>query len=133
MVRGLDSKFCNYNRRKCLNFTTLYPDGRLAICDTFSIADFPLEIDPSRSFGENLHAAANSPVMQPLVAMLTDCERCAIVEQCNGGCLSQRFAFRQHAPELYEDYCQHRTELLRFIAELLETAPSPSHTHAPSS
>jgi uncharacterized protein len=118
-IKGVDSKYCNFNQRKCLNFTTLYPDGQMAICDTFSVREFPVTIDPRLGFRRSLDKIADSQAMRPLAEILDDCRACEVSEICNGGCLSQRLYFRRNAPALYGDYCRHRKEMLAFFQQIL--------------
>ncbi len=118
-VLGTGSKFCHFNRRKCLNFTTLYPDGGLGICDNFSRQEFPVTVDEPRGFRRSLEVLAGSPAMQPFADMMDRCSACEVRELCQGGCLSQRLYFRRNIPSLYEDYCRHRKEMFAFVKGLL--------------
>jgi uncharacterized protein len=121
VLKGIDSKYCTFNRRKCLNFTTVYPNGELGICDNFSIKEFPVPLETDKRFSHSLRVLAQSPAMEPLAVMREKCERCNIVDLCGGGCLSQRHSFRLASPDLYEDYCVHRKEMFSFVSELLGT------------
>ncbi|MBC9784302.1 radical SAM protein [Heliobacterium chlorum] len=118
-IEGVGSKYCNYNQKKCLNFTTLYPDGKMSICDCFSIADFPIKTQDVDSFRVAIELLSYSEKVQELKKMMEECQKCDIWSLCQGGCLSQRWYFQKYAPELHEDYCLHRRELFGFTKELL--------------
>lgn len=119
-LQGVGSRFCHFNRRKCLNFSTLYPDGRMGICDNFSAREFPAAFAESESFRGELELLARSDVTAPFREMLEKCQQCEILPLCQGGCLSQRLYFRRNVPALYEEYCEHRKEMFRFVHTLID-------------
>lgn len=121
VLMGIDSKYCTFNRRKCLNYTTVYPNGLLGICDNFSIKEFPIHVDQEIGFSASLQALSRSSAMTPFQAMRDKCNQCEIQHLCGGGCLSQRHAFRNTSMTLYEDYCTHRKEMFKFMSELVST------------
>jgi len=119
MVTGSDSKYCNYNSRKCLNFTSIYPDGRMGICDTFSLKEFPVTIDNAIGYQKSLQKIAKSSPFNKLNELIEECNNCDIYNECRGGCLSQRYYFKNNIPDLYDDYCKHRKEMLDFVRGII--------------
>jgi uncharacterized protein len=118
VLGGIDSKFCNFNNRKCLNYATVYPDGTMGICDNFSKEEFPIPVREGRGLTETLGELAGSERMAPFVELLARCDGCEIRKLCGGGCLSQRLYFHRNVPELYEDYCVHRKEMFDFMRSI---------------
>lgn len=120
VIKGIDSKYCTFNSRKCLNYTTLYPDGKLGICDNFSVKEFPVRLPNPGSFSQGMQMLSQSQAMLPFVPLRKQCETCEIFSLCSGGCLSQRNTFLKESKALHDDYCLHRKEMFSFMRELVE-------------
>lgn len=118
VLEGVESKYCIFNQRKCLNYSTVYPDGSTGICDNFSVKDFIVNKDKDL-MGE-LENIADGPDSQSLYLTFEKCLSCPIYEKCSGGCLSQRITLRKAGEDLYEDYCRHRNDMFVFMARILD-------------
>lgn len=116
---GIDSKYCTFNQRKCLNYSTVYPDSSTGICDNFSINDFSVPINEDTDFMEQLKNLAAGPETAELYRLNDKCTNCELYAKCGGGCLSQRLALLQAGESLYDDYCRHRDEMFSFMDQLV--------------
>lgn len=119
VLEGVDSKYCIFNQRKCLNYSTVYPDGSTGICDNFSVKDFAVPMTSNTDFMDQLRSLAAGTGTRALHVLNEKCTSCAIYAKCSGGCLSQRLALRQAGENRYEEYCQHRSDMFDFMAKLV--------------
>ena len=119
VLEGVDSKYCIFNQRKCLNYSTIYPDGSTSICDNFSVKDFAVPTTGNSNFMDQLRILAVGEKTHALYILNEKCTSCQIYAKCSGGCLSQRLALRQAGEHRYEEYCRHRSDMFTFMAQLV--------------
>lgn len=119
VLMSIDSKYCTFNQRKCLNFSTVYPDGSTGICDNFSINDFIVPADEGTDFMGQLRDLALGDKTRQLHDLNDRCLSCDIYAKCGGGCPSQRLALQQAGEHLFEDYCRHRNEMFSFMEQFV--------------
>lgn len=103
-INNKSSRYCNYSKRKCFNFISVYPDGTLAPCDCLSVNEFMIN-SSSEKLVDCIEATINSPNGQNLTKITDYCEKCDIYNFCTGGCLSQRYYFRNNS-FLSKDFCE---------------------------
>ena len=115
-TRGIRSRYCNYSCRKCFNYISVYPDGKLGPCDCLSCNDFAI-IDDSKDFSDSINIAANSGKSEILQRLIDECIDCDINELCLSGCLSQRLYFLDNTA-LYKEYCQSKHRLFNAFKKL---------------
>lgn len=119
VLKGVDSKYCTFNQRKCLNYSTVYPDGSTGICDNFSVKDFAVPTTGNADYMDQLRTLAAGAGTHALHVLNEKCTGCTIYAKCSGGCLSQRLALWQAGESLYEEYCRHRNDMFAFMARLI--------------
>ena len=112
------SKYCNYSARKCFNYICLYPGGILSPCDCLSVDDYSIPIDVSQSLDGILTAYVRSDKCNELKKLILKCDSCNLYEFCKGGCLSQRFYFRNNT-QLSDDYCSAKHMLYDYFSNML--------------
>lgn len=114
-VNGKPSRYCNYNQAKCFEFISVYPNDLLGPCDCFSAKDFTIE-----NTGINLEQCIANTVLDEktdlIKGLLNQCKSCEIFEFCTGGCLSQRFYFRNN-DYLSRDFCESKKMLFKFASK----------------
>ena len=113
-INNKESKYCNYNKNKCYQFISLYPNGLVAPCDCFSSSEFEINIDKTISISENIVNAINENTI--FNSLINDCKNCNIFDFCNAGCISQRYYFRNNK-DLYDDYCESKKMLYSFSSK----------------
>jgi radical SAM protein with 4Fe4S-binding SPASM domain len=111
-VNNRRSRFCNFDKRKCPRFTSLYPDGFVSLCDTLPGKEFSVLIKDS--VADAVKTTMKSDNFRILVALTNDCEKCDVFQFCMGGCMAHRYAFRNN-PKLAEEYCKSRAYLASFF------------------
>lgn len=105
-INNKNSKYCNYSCRKCYNYISLYPDGKLGPCDCFSINDFYItNVNENINLEYSIETATKYQSNVVLQNIIDECNDCDIKEFCNGGCISQRYYFRNNI-ELKNEYCK---------------------------
>lgn len=118
IMKGKKTRYCNYSTSKCLNFLSIYPDGRTGACDCLPIEPFELDIWARPKLEEVIAQAETNENFQSLTRLLFSCKNCDIVDFCNAGCLSQRFYFRNNR-ELYSDFCKSKHVLYNFAKKII--------------
>lgn len=108
------SKYCNYSERKCFNYLSVYPDGSIGPCDCFSINDF--NIFNIKYFSDDIQQTIDlyvkSNELKEINELVAECKKCEIYDFCTGGCLSQRFYFRNNKA-LLDDFCESKHFLFK--------------------
>jgi len=112
--------YCNFNNRKCLQFVSLYPDGRLGLCDNYDPAIYPLEFSEDESFEDCMEKTFNSKHVQRLKNKYSECIGCDVLDICTGGCFSQRLLLSK-VKGLEKEYCTHRRDMALFFKSRLSS------------
>lgn len=102
-INNKKSRYCNYSTRKCFNYLSVYPDGSIGPCDCLSVNDFCIN-NNSNSLNINIINTLESPKCNNLYEIISSCDDCDIKDFCMGGCISQRYYFRNNK-ELMSDFC----------------------------
>ncbi|WP_378957065.1 radical SAM protein [Pelosinus sp. sgz500959] len=111
-INGRVSRYCNYSTCKCFEFISVYPDGTLGPCDSFSAEEFLITVDDN-SLENSILNALRQVNANKLKQLLSSCEECDIKDFCMSGCLSQRYYFESNS-DLSEDYCISKKILYEF-------------------
>lgn len=120
-VNNMESRYCNYSGRKCYNYISLYPDGSVGPCDCFSINDFYITNVNEKnniSLKEFIESAIQNKSGMMLNNIVDECSDCDIKSFCNGGCISQRYYFRNNI-ELKNEYCEAKHKLYNFFRKFV--------------
>ena len=116
---GAPVNWCEYRDEKCDNFTSIYPDGGLWLCDTFNpdtMKNFAYLGNIKNLSDEELAAAFLNPKTRcDYQALYEKCAACDIFNFCRGGCVPQRFAMRRASERLFKEYCAGKHKLINYI------------------
>lgn len=122
-IYGKQSKYCNYSCRKCFNYICVYPDGKIAPCDCFSVNDFQIcNIGQLSNEGDlNYYIAKyiSDGRACDFEELIKECANCDIKDFCSGGCLSQRYYFRDNI-RLSADFCEARHYIYNYFMGLVK-------------
>ena len=124
--------WCEYRKEKCSNFTCIYPNGEMWLCDNFihgtmkdiayvkniyEVSDEELKtimLTPGQICGfEGFYADA-----------MNRCKDCEIYDYCNGGCIPTHNEMRKKSDELFKEYCEAKKTLIRYIKRCVDLALS---------
>ena len=124
--------WCEYRDGKCDNFTSIYPDGELWLCDTFNP-----ETMKNFAYLGNIKNLSDSELekifLQPsdfceyqtFYKNLTEnCTGCDIFKFCHGGCLPQRYELKNKSEKLFAEYCAGKHKLINYIKAGVDCALS---------
>lgn len=117
-INGRKSKYCNYSERKCFNYLSIYPDGKIGPCDCFSVNEFMIcDVCKSKKFlNDDVLNYVESKKILELKHLINRCDDCSIKDFCMGGCLSQRYYFKNNQ-ELLEDFCKSKHYLYEHFCQ----------------
>lgn len=116
-AKGKRSRYCNFTKGKCYQFITVYPDGLTGPCDCFSASEFKITHYENETIENDIKCHINLENTSNIIELhklINFCKNCDIYEFCTGGCLSQRYNFRNN-PILVEEYCKSRKMLYEFF------------------
>ena len=128
--------WCEYRDGKCDNFTSIYPDGGLWLCDTFNpdtMKNFAYLGNIKNLSDEELVNAFLKPTTVCEYQELYDsiagnCKSCDIFKFCHGGCIPQRFEMKRTSELLFKEYCAGKHKLISYIKEGVDYALTQSET-----
>ena len=118
-IKNKPSKYCNYSPRKCFNYICLYPNGIISPCDCLSVDDFSISTDDSIALNSSIEEYVQSGKCYELRKLIEICSDCDIQEFCMGGCLSQRYYFRNNE-DFTKDFCIAKHRLYNHFKKMLE-------------
>ena len=113
LMKNKSSRYCNYSSSKCFNFISIYPDGMIGPCDCLPATDFSIACDESESLEDAIDKSIHGDDCKVLLKLMEECNGCDIVDFCNGGCLSQRYYFKDNEI-LKADFCRSKHMLYVF-------------------
>lgn len=117
-INGRRTRYCNYSKRKCFNYLSIYPDGKVGPCDCFSVNEFMIfDIDKSDNMLNNeVSNYVKSENSLDLKNLINICSDCNIKDFCAGGCIAQRYYFRNNQ-KLLEDFCKSKHYLYEHFCQ----------------
>ena len=120
---GKKARWCEYSISKCDNFTTIFPNGDLWLCDTFKQDSMKNE-----AYLGNIFKLSNHEIKdlfeKPLnhcsysnleVEILSKCKQCNIFEYCCGGCIAIRQEFKLKSKAIFNEHCEAKRFLINHI------------------
>ena len=124
--------WCEYNTAKCDNFTTIFPNGDLWLCDTFDQQTMKNE-----AFLGNIFKLNNTEIKNTFENpskycsysklekdILKSCADCEIKKYCYGGCVAVRENFRKKSNLLFKEHCDAKKFLIKHIRKPILNALS---------
>ena len=124
--------WCEYRREKCSNFTCIYPNGEMWLCDNFiheTMKDTAYIKNIYEVSDEELKNILLNPNIMCNYKVFYDnamkyCEGCEIENYCHGGCLPTHNEMRKKSIEVYEEYCEAKKFLIKYIKRCVDIAVS---------
>lgn len=136
VISGVAVPWCEYRDEKCDNFTAIYPDGGLWLCDSFERNNGSML---NAFYLGNLFELSDEGLAQALLhpcqlcsyedfyqQNTADCAGCSIQKICHSGCISKRAALRIRSASLAKDYCKGKHILIEHIKRGVTLALSQS-------
>lgn len=125
VLTGTFVTWCEYRNEKCDNFTALYPDGGLWLCDTFdhddgNMRDAAYLGNVFELSDEDLIRVLSQPCQacsyQAFYRQNTEgCSACGIQRFCHSGCVASRASLRNRSERLAANHCQAKHILIDHI------------------
>ena len=125
VLTGTFVSWCEYRDEKCDNFTALYPDGGLWLCDTFDHDDADMR---EASYLGNVLELSDEDLTRALLHPCQvcaypafyqrgteGCSGCEIQKFCHSGCIASRASLRARSGCLAASYCQAKHMILNHI------------------
>lgn len=124
--------WCEYREEKCSNFTCIYPNGEMWLCDNFIH-----ESMKDTAFVKNIYEVSDEELKTILLTpgklcgfdgfyreAMGRCSDCEIYDCCKGGCLPTHNEMLKKSKDLYEDYCEAKKLLIHYIKRGVDLALS---------
>lgn len=124
--------WCEYREEKCSNFTCIYPNGEMWLCDNFiheSMKDTAYEKNIYEVSDEELKTILSTPNKACSFDKFYNkamgrCSGCKIYDYCKGGCLPTHNEMLKKSNNLYEEYCDAKKLLINHIKRGVDLALS---------
>ncbi len=124
--------WCEYREEKCSNFTCIYPNGEMWLCDNFIH-----ETMKDTAYVKNIFEVTDEELKKILLTpskvcgfdafydkAMDRCTDCEIYEFCKGGCLPTHNEMLKKSKNLYEEYCEAKKLLINHIKRSVDLALS---------
>jgi len=124
--------WCEYREEKCSNFTCIYPNGEMWLCDNFiheSMKDTAYVKNIFDVSDEELKTILSTPDQvcgfdRFYSRAMGRCSDCEVYDYCKGGCLPTHNEMLRKSKELYEEYCEAKKLLINYIKRGVDLALS---------
>ena len=124
--------WCEYREEKCSNFTCIYPNGEMWLCDNFiheSMKDTAYVKNIYEVSDEKLKTILSTPSKvcsfdKFYNKAMEKCFGCEIYDYCKGGCLPTHNEMLKKSNNLYEEYCDAKKLLINHIKRGVDLALS---------
>ncbi len=124
--------WCEYREEKCSNFTCIYPNGEMWLCDNFMH-----ETMKNTAYVKNIFEVSDEQLKEILLTptcvcqfddfykkSMKNCYECDIFDYCKGGCIPTRYEMLKKSSELHKEYCEAKRVLINHIKKGIELALS---------
>ena len=126
--------WCEFRKEKCDNFTCIYPNGEMWLCDTFhheTTREYAYLGNIFELDDINLKKAIKTPTQvckyeKFYDQIMSKCNNCDMHKYCGGGCLPLRNDMYNISKELFSEYCTGRRILIEHIKAGVSLAVSKS-------
>lgn len=124
--------WCEYRKEKCSNFTCIYPNGEMWLCDNFIHATMKDTAYLQNIFtisDEDLKTIMKFPSKKCGYSefynnVMNWCDSCEIFDYCKGGCLPTRNEMKRKSDVLFREYCEAKKQLINYIKRCVDSALS---------
>lgn len=122
---GESKEWCEYSSHKCDNFFTIFPNGDLTLCESYSLSESKdiiflgnLNGLPDKDLITRIrNPNRNLTYLEFKEKIMRTCQECDLYSLCKGGCLYYRHKFNSISRELGYSYCKGRRILITYIKE----------------
>lgn len=124
-LTGTFVSWCEYRNEKCDNFTAIYPDGGLWLCDTFDHNDSNMR---DAAYLGNVFDLSDEGLIRTLSQPCQvcsyhafyrqnteGCSACDIQQFCHGGCIANRASLGARSERFAANHCQAKHMLINHI------------------
>lgn len=124
--------WCEYREEKCSNFTCIYPNGEMWLCDNFIH-----ESMKDTAYVKNIYEVSDAELRTILLTPSKECgfdafydramgrcSDCEIYDFCKGGCLPTHNEMLKKSEDLYKEYCEAKKLLINHIKRGVDLALS---------
>jgi len=124
--------WCEYREEKCSNFTCIYPNGEMWLCDNFIH-----ETMRETAYIKNIFEVNDSDLKKILLTpnevcafdkfydfSMEKCYKCNIFDYCKGGCIPTRYEMLKKSEGLHDEYCEAKIMLINYIKRGVDLALS---------
>lgn len=124
--------WCEYRKEKCSNFTCIYPNGEMWLCDNFIH-----ESMKETAYVKNIYEVSDKELTDILISpgkvckfenfyneSMKKCLDCEIFSSCNGGCIPTRKEMKKKSESLHKEYCEAKKLLIKNIKRAVDYAMS---------
>lgn len=124
--------WCEYRKEKCSNFTCIYPNGEMWLCDNFIHKTMKKE-----AYVKNIFEVSDEELKEILATpgkvcnfdsfykkSMENCTECDIFDFCKGGCIPTRYEMKKKSTKLYKEYCDAKKLLINHIKKGVDFALS---------
>lgn len=124
--------WCEYREEKCSNFTCIYPNGEMWLCDNFIH-----ESMKDTAYVKNIYEVSDAELKTILLTpnkvcgfdefyskTMGKCSDCEIYDYCKGGCLPTHNEMFKKSDALYKEYCEAKKLLINHIKRGVDLALS---------
>jgi len=124
-IEGRHTTSCHFTSLKCAHVLTLYPDGRVGVCDELpmpagllasSDKGFQVDVDTLSE------AETRLPLFRRFESLIAKCQKCSYLKICGGGCFATRL--RYEGTNLDDAYCGYRIRLIEHVRKTMTRAMS---------
>lgn len=124
--------WCEYREEKCSNFTCIYPNGEMWLCDNFiheSMKDTAFVKNIFEVSDEELKTILQTPNKMCSYEdfyknAMVKCRECDTYEFCKGGCLPTHNEMLKKSSDLFDEYCEAKKLLINHIKRGVDLALS---------
>lgn len=124
--------WCEYREEKCSNFTCIYPNGEMWLCDNFLH-----ESMRQNAYVKNVFEVSDEEFKEILLTPnkkchfetfyqeeMSRCAGCEAYSWCKGGCLPTHYEMRRKSEALFSEYCEAKKILIQYIKRGVDIALS---------
>lgn len=124
--------WCEFREEKCSNFTCIYPNGEMWLCD-----NFVHETMKETAYVKNIFDVSDEELKAILLtpnevcnfdnfyrSSMEDCKTCDVFNFCKGGCIPTRHEIKKKSEDFYKEYCDAKRMLIKHIKRGVDLALS---------
>lgn len=125
---GCISRWCEFCEEKCDNFITIFPNGDLRICESYTEEYYRNIVHLG-----NIYKIDDKEFVSCLIApwrfsefksfereLMFECQGCRIFRVCKGGCLHYRDKFKSLAGMLGNEYCRGKIAVVDYLSKKMK-------------